>query len=610
MENRIEWENVTFLPVLHGKIEFTIELKKQFQELEPDCIAVEYPETLKDKIVQGVKRLPLLSVVYYKEGSGTFVYLLIEPTDAQIEAIRLAIEKKIPFYFIDRDTDGYPMDRSPMPDPYSITRIGYYSYCKAYVNVNPGGSCLTQDILRERHMAYHLQRLRKRYKRILFICGLSHVPGILKYVAQPQAQVIGKIKREGIGIAHLHEDSSREILSEMPYLAGIYERIRKTEEWRHLDKIKMNYQLIQEAANNHYKNNKEEISLTQIKNLHRFVRNYAFMQGRLVPDLYHLIIAARGVANDNFAYEVWEKGSEYPFQTNNPELSVLRLKGEDLFLDEKKIRFHKKIKSLRKHLIPVPVKDRFLRKRYGKEWAKQFGKYTICSYPPEDVVIEGFGDYIKKRAFQIKVEENTQIIPFTCSIMDGLDIRETIRSWIKGEKRVYVIDKRPLKGKIGSVVVILDPDIPQKDGQERYPWRVTWLGEHKDESDMAFYSTPAGEVMEGPGISRCQYGGFMLTYPPMRVYDVWKDEFFDIARNKPERLLISALDYSLEKNVVYVAPDPPSGLCQSIAARLGKKIIYIPIGAFSKITLNKIREFHVLDGHHVRKYAYLFIKKS
>jgi len=62
--------------------------------------------------------------------------------------------------------------------------------------------------------------------------------------------------------------------------------------------------------------------------------------------------------------------------------------------------------------------------------------------------------------------------------------------------------------------------------------------------------------------------------------------------------------------VVYVAPDPPSGLCQSIAARLGKKIIYIPIGAFSKITLNKIREFHVLDGHHVRKYAHLFIRKN
>jgi hypothetical protein len=40
-----------------------------------------------------------------------------------------------------------------------------------------------------------------------------------------------------------------------------------------------------------------------------------------------------------------------------------------------------------------------------------------------------------------------------------------------------------------------------------------------------------------------------------------------------------------------------------MAARLGKKIIYLPIGIFSPVTLKKIRQFHVLDGHHVRRYA-------
>jgi hypothetical protein len=124
---------------------------------------------------------------------------------------------------------------------------------------------------------------------------------------------------------------------------------------------------------------------------------------------------------------------------------------------------------------------------------------------------------------------------------------------------------------------------------------------------MAFYSTPAGEIMDGPGISRCQYGGFMLTFPPMRVYDIWKDPFFDPARNKPERLLMAALDYSLEKHVVYVAATPPSGWCKSLAARLGKTIIYLPIGTFSPVTLKKIRQFHVLDGHPVRGYAHSYI---
>jgi len=99
----------------------------------------------------------------------------------------------------------------------------------------------------------------------------------------------------------------------------------------------------------------------------------------------------------------------------------------------------------------------------------------------------------------------------------------------------------------------------------------------------------------------------MLTYPPLRVYDIWRDPYFDMARNKPERLLMAALDYSPEKNVVYVAPTPPSGRCQSFATRLGKKILYMPVGIFSPIKLKKIRQFHVLDGHHVRRYARWFI---
>jgi hypothetical protein len=170
-----------------------------------------------------------------------------------------------------------------------------------------------------------------------------------------------------------------------------------------------------------------------------------------------------------------------------------------------------------------------------------------------------------------------------------------------------VKEERPLMGKVGSVVVIFDPDLPDMEGKEIFPWRVTWLGEHDQESDMSFYGTPAGEVMDGPGISKCQYGGFMLTYPPLRVYDIWKDPFFDAARNKSERLLMAAIDYSVEKHVVHVAAIPPSGWCQSMAARLGKKIIYLPLGTFSPVTLKKMRQFHVLDGHHVRKYARQYI---
>lgn len=594
----MERQSIRFVPVLHNRMEFALEVRRAFREFKPDQVAVEYPGTLSDLVIRGVKRLPLLSAVHYREGDGAFVYLLIEPTDGQVEAVRLALENGLPVHCIDRDTEGYPLDRSPMPDPYSVTKVGHDLYCKTYLEINKHRPVSTDDALRERTMAFHLQRLSAGGGRVLFVCGLYHLPGVMKALDLPQTEVIGRRHRDEAGLAHLHADSSREVLSEIPFLAARYEEFRSNPSSREPDRLEIQSDLVSLARQEYWKNSKESLSRSQVRVLHRFARNYALITGALVPSFYQLVVAARGAADDNFAYELWDRGSEYPWQTETPELPVLRLKGEDLFLDQKKIRFHRRLKTFRRRLVPVPVKKK-MREKVPGEWKKNFDRFTICSYPPEDVVVEGYGKYLQEKALKIKTDENARVVPFVTSMMDGIDIRETIRNWSKGD--IYVRESRPFRGKVGSVVVIFDPDL-EKEG-EKFPWKVTWLGEHDQESDMAFYSTPAGEVMDGPGISRCQYGGFMLTYPPLRVFDIWKDPFFDMARTKPERLLMAAIDYSLETHVVYVAANPASGWCQSMAAKLGKKIVYLPIGTFSPVILKKIRQFHVLSGHHVRKYA-------
>jgi len=599
-----EWRNVRLVPICHNRVEFALEVRDQFASFKPEIVAIEYPTTIAEKLLEGVKRLPLLSVVYYEENNHTFIYLPLEPTDGQIEAVRLALSKNIPIYFIDRDTEGYPLDRTPMPDPYSIKRIGYWKYCQSYLKAYPKGLPGEQDQLRERTMAYHLQKLDGEEKRVLFVGGLSHLPGLLSYLDTPQVPVIGRKSREGVMLAHLDRDSSREIMTEMPFFAARYEKFRGNPAMTEPDRLDAIDQLIKKATKDYVKNNKEEVTASQLRVFNRFVRNYALLSGYLTPDLYQTLIAARGAVDDNFAYEVWDNATEYPWQTETPGLPVLRIKGEDLFLDQKKLRFHRHFKGLRRRLVPVPIKKR-QKERFPGEWKRNFKGYSICSYQPEDIVIEGFGNYLKKRGLKEKSEENYHVVPFMSSMMDGIDIRETLRNLKEGI--IYVRENIPLKGKVGSVVFIFDPDLPDAEGKEKFPWRITWLGENSQESDMAFYSTPAGEVVIGPGISRCEYGGFMLTFPPLRVYDIWKDSFFDIARNKPERLLLAALDYSLERHVVYVASSPPSSMCGSFASRIGKKIIYLPIGMFSSVTLKKIRQFHVLDGHPVRQYADRYI---
>ena len=81
-------------------------------------------------------------------------------------------------------------------------------------------------------------------------------------------------------------------------------------------------------------------------------------------------------------------------------------------------------------------------------------------------------------------EEKARVEPFTASMLDGIDMRETLRNLHEG--RIYVRENQRVKGGVGSVVVIFDED----RGNDRFPYCMTWLGEHEQESDMAFYATP------------------------------------------------------------------------------------------------------------------------
>jgi hypothetical protein len=185
---------------------------------------------------------------------------------------------------------------------------------------------------------------------------------------------------------------------------------------------------------------------------------------------------------------------------------------------------------------------------------------------------------------------------------DGIDTRETIRHWNEGKLYVKARGKPP--GGVGSVVVIFDEDKEgSKDKVDKYPWNITWLGEHSQESDMAFYATAMTQNVVGPGISRCEYGGFMMSYPPRRMYNVWSDPDYQDCRTRAEVLLMAAIDYAVKPVVVYVASTPPRSAIKSFAKRFGKKIVYIPLGQLSPVILAKLRIFHVLDGHDRRDIA-------
>ena len=66
---------------------------------------------------------------------------------------------------------------------------------------------------------------------------------------------------------------------------------------------------------------------------------------------------------------------------------------------------------------------------------------------------------------------------------------------------------------------------------------------------------------------------------------------------------MAALDYSIDKYVVYVAARPPRGTFRRLAARVNRKIVYVPLGQLSPTKLKKLRVVHVLDGYERRAQA-------
>jgi hypothetical protein len=327
-----------------------------------------------------------------------------------------------------------------------------------------------------------------------------------------------------------------------------------------------------------------------------FVHRYARIQGQLTPGLYEWVVGARGVGDDNLAWEIFDVARCYPWQEESAEISTAHVDGELLDLGTRSVRFRRRFMRVKQRPVAVPVRRRPTPDEPG-EWLQAFSGDSICSYPPEDIVVEDWGQHLKRKAVSILSAESSHSEPFTTSMLDGIDLRETLLRHHDG--RIWVRERGREAGAVGSVVIIFDDD----DNGARFPYLMSWLGEHEQESDMALYATDPLQQVVGPGIMRATYGGFMLTYPPGRLYDVWRDPDYGMARSKSEVLLMAAVDYSTDKLVVHVGAHPPPARLREYAAARVRRVVHIPLGSLSPVSLRKMRVVHILAGRDKREIA-------
>ncbi len=600
---------ISLVGSLDYRSEFACQVRSLVLHERPDVICVEAPVALREQIITAVKRLPYHSVIIYGNDNDQYMGLIIEGSDGIFEAVRSGTELGIPIWFLDPLARNRRGSSDKVPDAYTIDQVGQKTFLEGLLGLSMTARHDPDNSSRELFIAARLQEAARTYDRALFVGNLLTINSIANLLEEPHAIPLIKLESAKAAlVAPLHPDTLKKGFTDIPRITEAYEDWRQDQETefppnRHEQIISLMKEAIEYYARQTRQEIPEYVRLTWAK----FLRKWLKAKKMILPDLFHLVISARASMDEDLAYHAHEFLSGYAWENDPNDPAAVQLDEDSLHYYGHTITLHKRLRSLfkgpnRRYRLKA-VNSRKWKDHLKEKWeTSDPDEIDICSFPPEDVLIEKWGESLAKHATHLMQTSQSHTEPFVADIGGGVDVRETLRRFY--ENRIYVKSHEEGSLEFGSVVIIFDED----PGRDKFPFEMTWLGEHSQESGMAFYSTPPGRDVVGPGISRMEHGGFVLSYPPLRMYDVWKDPTFTFAPTRHERLLVAGIAYSEKPGIVYAARKPPAARWKKLAKSMGRRLVYIPLGSLNPIHVSKMRTFHMLKNKGVRNYANEYLK--
>lgn len=477
---------IRVLPVLHERIDLAALTRRVLDTLDPAAVAVELPTTLAEAAGRAVARLPKVSVVISEDDPDEVLVWVVAPGDPLVEAMRWASERGRAVHLVDPDVRYRHRRHDPLPDPWALWPLGPERYLETVLALVESAPHDDADALRERGMAHHTRVAAKSQPgALLLLVGAAHVKGVVENLRGPTAAPLARQRRGQVLVRHLHPDSLTALMPDPPLAHAVFELLRcgrlpeatefgstvsrrvelltaglklvtgqspteAAERQRAMvryaahrahrravdgapvpDRAALSSVVWRIAAASYTEQTREATHVWQRRLFFDFARRHARVQGQLVSGLYEWTVAARGVADDNLAWEVFEAARCYPWQDEAAELETARVDGEMLHLGTRTVRFRRRFFRVKHRPVAVPV-----RRRPGPEeaaeWLAGFDGEGICSYPPEDVVVEDYGRFLQRKAVSILSAERSRSEPFSTSMLDGVDVHETMRHWHDG----------------------------------------------------------------------------------------------------------------------------------------------------------------------------------
>jgi hypothetical protein len=646
---------IACLPVIHGSGDFALLVRRVMLEEAFDCVAVPLPPSFQADVERGIDQLPSPTIVTQPEMTRfdtewsperdndadfdlesddasdseepTHSFVPIDPCQPVIAALRAAVSEHIPRAFIDLETAHFVPNTAVLPDAYALKKVSLEQFAAAVLPALERPQH-PQLISRIAHMAARLRQLERRYKSILFVCSILDWPWIREaYVENHPASAEDDFVEE----TTLYQPDERTLLfllGELPFITGLYERARselEDDENLSIDGVKELLITARQRYKRDLARRARKITPQILRQCLKYIRNLTLFERRFTPDLYSIVTAAKQTAGDQYALHVaetareYQSGPGYPPRGSAPrvdkwssnvhgnsrsELPTLTLGiGRGRLPDGETVRLVSRLPG-----PPLVWRGLQLQRRPDRrerdEWRMRWNPFSQCSWPPEDQLIEDFRAHVFDRARAVMGADLARTEPFTTSILDGIDIRDTLRHWY--EEKIYVKVLPPSRGKLDCVVMLFDSPADPRE----YPWRTTWYAEHANESTLAFFATDFSKELVGPGIALATYGGCLFLFPPVHIPEIWRDETLDFAETLEERLLAAACAYSACPHIALMSTAPPGAGWRRLAKRYGKKWVHLPLSQFSDATIQQLRMVHVLNGREVRSYAAEFIRKA
>ncbi len=614
---------IRILPILHGSGDFAQEVRETLISARYDCLALPLPPSVESPLEAAIDQLPRITLVICPEpehdDQPTVSFIPVDPCQPVIMGLRVAMGEGIPRAYVDREVQVFEPDPFPAPDPFALKQLRLDQFAAALLPSLPPPAEESQQRARINWVAFRLHELELDYSSILCLCHMADWPWLRDAYRERRNYQRPETPLARPQVHSVTTQSLYFVLGELPFITGLYERRReevRSDRMLSVDGIK---ELLLEARSNFEAKHRQgpaRITPLLLQQFLQYVRNLALLDRRLTPDLYALVMGAKQLAGDAFAIALLDTARRYDYQPDEdsavPQISVGigQLEFPDGAVSQAKNRLQGPPLTWRTLMLrprPSPLRRR--------QWGLQWNPYRQCSWPPEDSRIESFTSHVREQAKAILGADLARVEKFTTSVKDGIDLRETLRRWpesLRGRAHgqrtrmdLYVKEIPPARGRVEVVVFLFEsPADP-----ERFSWQATWYAEHREESTLCFFATPFQETMIGPGIGQSEYGGALFLFPPRPIPDIWTDPSLDFASSLDERLVAGALLHSQERHVALVSPTPPRLRWRQLARRFGKRLLFIPLHRFSGQTVDRLRRFHVLNGHGIRSYAARFIQE-